>query len=361
MANFQHFIRPTAERPPSLVSVTIVSALVGLVTGAAGFSLMRAIYPADTIITGSGNDTTNIKIKFDEPLTVVANQLDQHLAAVYTHVEQSGQAINQLYSDKEYIGTALIATSDGWLIFPAGAVLPAQIDIVVNNKVYRPSEQSIDSVAGVRFIKIDASNLSPIRFARDDELYQGSTLVFEQAHLVAGYLFDRTIVRQVNAIDSTSKASQVHGPSLVDQTTLTEYVSSDPMFFFGLSGSVVGLGQNGKMLPAYYLNAAVDKFLAKSSYVSVGLYYLDLYRLPGHKEDEGVLVYNPAKAAVVVNSPASKAGIKPGDIITAVGGTAISLTNNNSLGKLLLGYKAGDSTKLTVIRASKQQEITVQF
>jgi len=358
MADFKHFIRPTAEKPPSLVSVTIVSALVGLATGAAGFSLLRAFYPSETIITDSTGDLSSLKVTFDEPLTVVAAQLDDHIVPVYSHLETSNTV---LYTDREYVATALIVTSDGWLMIPSAVTVPAQLDVIVNNKVYRVTEQHLDTVAQVRFLKIDANNVSPIRFAKDDEIKQGALLVYEQARIAGGSLFNRSLVRQIDAIDMTSRLSQIHGVSLVDQAITIEQTASEPIFYFSAGGAVAGVGQNGQLVPAYYIRTAVDKLLAKTSYVSLGVSYLDLYRLPGHQEDEGVLITPGTRAAITPGSPAAKAGLKSGDRIVAVAGTTIGYNNNNSLGKLLLGYKSGDSVMLDIVRDGKKQQVTVQF
>ncbi len=59
---------------------------------------------------------------------------------------------------------------------------------------------------------------------------------------------------------------------------------------------------------------------------------------------------------VSANGPAAKAGIQPGDIITAVDGKAVS--DYYSLTHELFKYKAGDSVKMSVYRNGK--EINVQ-
>ncbi len=56
-------------------------------------------------------------------------------------------------------------------------------------------------------------------------------------------------------------------------------------------------------------------------------------------------------------SPAQQAGIQQGDIITAVNGQAI--TGNDDLAGALLIQKPGTQVKLTILRGSAQQTITV--
>jgi S1-C subfamily serine protease len=54
---------------------------------------------------------------------------------------------------------------------------------------------------------------------------------------------------------------------------------------------------------------------------------------------------------VIANSPAEKAGLKTGDVISKVNDTA--LDKNHSLADLVTSHKAGDEITLTVLRGSE--------
>lgn len=60
---------------------------------------------------------------------------------------------------------------------------------------------------------------------------------------------------------------------------------------------------------------------------------------------------------VVKASPAEKAGLLEGDIITALEGQ--SLTPDDTFANRLLRYKPGDTVRVSVMRAGRQQEIKV--
>ena len=60
---------------------------------------------------------------------------------------------------------------------------------------------------------------------------------------------------------------------------------------------------------------------------------------------------------VVKASPAEKAGLLEGDIITALEGQ--SLTVDDTFANRLLRYKPGDTVRVSVTRAGQQQEIKV--
>jgi S1-C subfamily serine protease len=61
--------------------------------------------------------------------------------------------------------------------------------------------------------------------------------------------------------------------------------------------------------------------------------------------------------AVVPNSPAAKAGIQDGDIITKINNDKIDQTHN--LSSLIGKYKSGDKITVTLIRDGKEQTLNV--
>ena len=70
--------------------------------------------------------------------------------------------------------------------------------------------------------------------------------------------------------------------------------------------------------------------------------------------ENGVLVINVYKG-----SPAEEAGIKPGDIIVKMGG--MDIMSMDSLKVALYKEKVGDTTKVTVFRDGKEEELEVTF
>ncbi|MHB1357315.1 MAG: PDZ domain-containing protein [Anaerolineae bacterium] len=74
-------------------------------------------------------------------------------------------------------------------------------------------------------------------------------------------------------------------------------------------------------------------------------------RLPS-AENGAVIITRVVKA-----SPAEKAGLLDGDIITALDGQ--SLTGDDTLANRLLRYTPGDAVIISVVRANRQQSFTV--
>jgi serine protease Do len=72
----------------------------------------------------------------------------------------------------------------------------------------------------------------------------------------------------------------------------------------------------------------------------------------GVNENEGVLVNE-----VFENDPASRGGIKPGDIITQVEGKPVDTPN--MLSRLIAGLEPGMAASIEVIRDGKRQQLTI--
>ncbi len=66
---------------------------------------------------------------------------------------------------------------------------------------------------------------------------------------------------------------------------------------------------------------------------------------------------DPQQQAVVPGTPAAQAGLRNGDIITAING--VSLARDNSLRQVLLQYKPGDTVELTVQRGNESLKLSV--
>jgi S1-C subfamily serine protease len=64
-----------------------------------------------------------------------------------------------------------------------------------------------------------------------------------------------------------------------------------------------------------------------------------------------------AQPTVVAGSPADKAGLQPGDIITSIDGT--TLDASHTLDQVVAGYAPGQTIKLTVLRNGQTQDVSV--
>jgi len=152
---------------------------------------------------------------------------------------------------------------------------------------------------------------------------------------------------------------------------LVRWIGHDAVIYFGNSGgplvnlkgeiigvNEIGLGSLGGAIPAdiseYVANELIKHGSVRRSWI--GLYPQPILR--SGKFKNGVLA-----AAVVQDSPAKKAGLKAGDIITHVDGVAVKATAREHLplyNRVILGAPVGKELVIKYLRNGKAMEATVK-
>lgn len=126
------------------------------------------------------------------------------------------------------------------------------------------------------------------------------------------------------------------------------------------SGGSIGLGF---AIPINNIKDSIDAFIkdGKISYGWLGVQLLDIDKDTNYKEELGVKDAEGAFAAeVFINSPAYKAGIKPGDYITKINGKAVK--NVNQLVRDVGNLRVGTTATFEIIRNGKQiSDVTVKI
>jgi len=138
---------------------------------------------------------------------------------------------------------------------------------------------------------------------------------------------------------------------------------------FNMNGEVVGVNTaifspNGGnvgiafAIPASVVKQVTDQLISSGTvtrgFLGVGIQDVsrDIAESVGLKAASGALVTEPTK-----DSPADKAGVKSGDVITAVDGKDVS--NALDLSRTIAGKNPGTAVELTVWRDGKEQKISV--
>ncbi|MDR3559502.1 MAG: PDZ domain-containing protein, partial [Candidatus Pacebacteria bacterium] len=134
-------------------------------------------------------------------------------------------------------------------------------------------------------------------------------------------------------------------------------------------GSVESNGQTEYFeIPTDKVQSVLNKEIQKgfSANPILGIYYLPITKTLSLTDnlnvDHGALIYSSLGQqglAVISGSPAQKAGLELGDIITQVDGNDVTLSDN--LSTQLYQHKTGDQLKLTVWRAGKTIALDVQL
>jgi len=356
----KHFERPTTHRPPSMFNLTIWAIFVGLVAGFGGYLLANYILPSNVSnyfnITNPGK---GLEVSIDQPLINIANEYQQSIAGVYRKVSTVPLVGQSLFSQDDFLGSAIVVTSDGWLMTTDQVATNSNVSLVLGDKLYEVTEVSQDEFSGLVFLKIDENFLQPINFQLTDDLKVGEKLF--------------TSVDVPNSYNHSFSTTYLSNPHYVDSkylfTDAIDYyvkLADDFIYnsspYFNLNGDLIGVSYDKEdsslLISSEYIKQAVKNLLNKTERTSLGIRYVDMENNSGF-EKKGVLVYNPQYAAVVHNSPAYKAGIKSGDQIVAVNNDAIS--TYRTLTSILQNYRPGDTLIIKILRGDQEQDMEVKL
>ncbi len=298
-------------------------------------------------------------------------------------------------------GTGIILTTNG-LILTNRHVVPVgttKVSVTLSNGVQlnnvkvlgrTPQSSSLD-VAFLKIENLKGQKLKPAIIGNSSSVQIGQSVVaignaLGQFHntVTSGIIsgFGRNVQASSSICGSGSTVNS--SSSLCSTENLTDLFQTDAAINEGnsggplvnMNGQVIGINtaiaggaQNiGFVIPINDVTGLINQVLktGKFSVPYLGIRYIPLtadvayeYKL---KVINGAFIApssNSSLPSILPNSPAAKAGLKVGDIITAVNGTKIN--QNNSLTGLLYQYSPGSQIQLTVLRNSVYSNINVQL
>ncbi len=351
------------------------------------------------------NGTTNItqtKVQLEGQAAVVgqiAKSVGQSVVSVDVTSQASGggdNPFNDIFGyggnsgsqTQEDAGTGMILTKDGLImtnrhVVPDGAtsVSVTLSDGTVYNNVKvvgRTADTSSLDVAFLQIQNLNGKTLTPVKLGDSSKVNVGDPVVaignalgqFQNtvtSGIISGY------GRSIQASSSDGSSSESLDGMLQTDAAINEGNSGGPLT--NLNGEVIGMNtaiasgsQNiGFAIPINDL-AGLIQGVEKTGQLQqpyLGVLYVpitsDIASQYNLSVSQGAYIptvaQNNGQATVVSGSPADKAGMQPGDIITKVGGTAID--QSNSLLSLLDNHQAGDKVPLTIVRGGKTMTINV--
>lgn len=357
---YKHFVRPTTQRPPSMFNLTIWTILVGLVAGFGGYLLANYILPTSSAnYFNINNPNRDIKVNIEQPLVNIGEKNQKSIAGVYKKIKAIPAVGQVLFSQEDFLGSAVVVTSDGWLMTTNQVATDNELSIVLGNKIYSVEKLTEDKFSGLVFLKINDNSLQPVNFQLTDDIkigeklftsidvpnayshYFATTYLSNTHYSPDKYLFTDTIDYYIKISDTNSKVASP---------------------YFNLTGNLLGLSYDVNdeilLIPSEYIKQAVKNLLNNTERFKLGLRYIDMENNSGF-DRKGVLVYHPQYAAVTYNSSAYKAGLKVGDQIVAINNDVVS--NYRSLTSILQNYRPGDVVIIKILREGVEQDIEVSL
>ena len=297
------------------------------------------------------------------------------VAGIAARVLPSVVSISTTSQNGSGTGSGFVIRSDGYILtnnHVINDVIGGQGNLTVtlnDGKKFSGKILGADSSYDLAVIKINVTGLPALQFGNSDLIQVGDQVIAIGSPLgLSGTVTSGIISAKNRAVTSsggTGESSFINalqtdaainpgnsGGPLVDATGavigVNSAIASLGSSFGGQSGSI-GLGF---AIPINQAKRTAEQLISagKATYPVLGI------RLDTSFTGAGALIVNQSQG-IVAGSPADKAGLRPGDIITALDGNAI-----NSSDELIVAIRAksvGDTVKLSIDRAGKSATIKV--
>lgn len=258
------------------------------------------------------------------------------------------------------IGTGFIVVEDGLIVTNQHVVsnLNAEYEVVTqDNESYEVEEIIRDTVNDIAFIKIKNARVLPtVKLGSSDDVRVGETVIAIGTPL-GEYPGSVTVGvvsglgRTVQTGDGFWELRKEYENVLQTDAAVNPGNSGGPLI--NLNGEVIGVnfattGGADNISFALPVDLVKEKI---AEYEEFGEFKTPFLGVSSRIISEQEAVYYDVEVgalvrSVVAGSPAEKAGLKVGDIITEVNGDAVDFSLASVVGK----YKVGDSVKVTVFR-----------
>lgn len=360
---------PRPRRGLKITSIVIgVIALIGLVFGAGALGAWLVL---------KGHKPTQLAAPqtpgFDGNTVVSADEAD--VENVVKKVAPSVVSILVRTAGGDSAGTGVIISGDGYVITNKHVIEGGREIAVVTVDGTTYSKVSIigtDPLNDIGFLKIeDAKDLPQAALGDSSTVRVGQKVIAignargHQNSVTSGIISGKG--RPIATRGQSSRDVQVLSDLLQTDTAINHGNSGGPLI--NMAGQVIGINtaidansQNiGFSIPINATKGLVrtvkDKGRVERAYA--GMRYRMItpevrvdYKL---EQKQGALVIGDD--AIAAGSPADKAGVRPGDIITKVNGRTVG--EHGGLTSLISEYAPGDTIQLVVLRQGKETMLTI--
>lgn len=345
-----------------------------------GTALYYAYNRPTTSIFHSNNSASNNAATFAEgSISEIANSVSKSVVSIITNTSTTGSFFTGQVS--QAAGTGFILSSDGYIATNKHVVANAtKIGVILDDgSTYEDVELiGTDPINDFAIVKIkDVKDLTPIKIgdSKTTNIGQqvvaiGNALGTYQNSVTSGIISGKG--RSLTASDSSRTTYETLSDMIQTDAAINGGNSGGPLV--NAAGEVIGIntayasqGNNvGFAIPINSVKGIMAGVLKDGKFerAVLGVRYQTITPLIAKEKKLDVTAGAYVKgsnnaSAVIKGSAGDKAGIKDGDIITAVNGTKIGTAG--SLGSLIGEYAVGDTVKLEVYRDKKYVQLDVKL
>ena len=381
----EHSSTPIKEPAPANISKVskkwplLVPAVVGLglLSGFGGAVLQDVVDGTNsglTVLNTSKEDGNRVVTSDEESIAAVAKAVSPSVVSILTSTTQSSRFYGQSYN-QQGAGTGMIVSANGYVMTNKHVVEGADTVTVIapNGKQYENVDVlGVDPLNDVAFLKIrNVSDLPAITLGDSKTIRIGQSVVAIGNALGQ---YQNTVTSGIISGTGRPVVASSDGRSATDAESLNDLLQTDAAINSGnsggpllnLKGQVIGIntaiaadaqsigfaipiGATKGMLEHVIKTGKVERAYLGVQYVSITPTVKAEYNL---KSDKGDYITSERGRSVQEGGPADKAGVKDGDILTAVNGYRVGEVA--SVSTLISEHEPGDSVELTVLRDGRE-------
>lgn len=322
------------------------------------------------------NDRNTVISQEGEAVAEVAERVSPSVVSIVTEQARQG---GFLQGSQSSAGTGMVISADGYVmtnkhvIGEGATVSVVMADGTVHEDVAVVGQDPLNDVA---FLKIKGvSNLKPVEFGNSSDLTVGTKVIAignalgqYQTTVTTGIISG--LSRPLTATDQASGGFEQLENLLQTDAAINPGNSGGPLLT--LDGKVVGINTAiaqdaegiGFAIPIDDTKGLIKSVLDSGEVARAYLGVRYLMVTPAVKEqyklsvDSGAYIpKSEGQVSVIPNSPAAKAGLQAGDVITKINGQTIS--TRTPLASVVSHYAVGDTVTITYQRGSQTQTATV--
>jgi len=355
----------------SLVGYILTAFIAALLGGTIVGFFERNVTPL------GGNDSVNeITVTENSAVIDVVDKVTPSVVSITA--EQSTLNFFGEIQKSESSGTGFIVTADGLIMTNKHVVEASNAKYAVftnDGKEYDAEVIATDPFFDIAFIKIDAKNLPVAKLGDSNDLKIGQRVVAIGNALGQ---FQNTVTTGV--VSAIGRAIEAGSSFSGGTTTLENMIQTDAAINPGnsggplvnLDGQVIGINTAvasgaegiGFVTPINIAKTAFKSVQEKGKIVRpmLGVRYINITKEFAVRNNlpvnYGALIYSyDSDLAVLPGTPAAKAGLTEGDIITKI--ADYELTQGQSLISVLSNFAPGDEVTLTYLRDGKEKTATI--
>lgn len=329
------------------------------------------------------NKTEQVYITENDSIIKLTNQTASSVVSILSFQKEAAPktASAKTVSSPNRSGSGVIVTSDG-LIMAHRNALAEGIGIVYkvltnNGDSFDAELIGVDRYSQLAFLKINASNMSAISFSDSDEIKTGQrAIAIASGYQGQFYRYRSATVSFIDNLESVSgqkleSSESMQGVIDLGPATPIEYVGGPVIDYAGQTIGIVGSVnideiQKTFTLPSNEVRKVIERAIRGELDKSpiLGIYYVPLSKdyaiMNSLPQEKGALIYSASGQrglAIISGSPADKAGLRLGDVITKVNGQEID--HKNPLPELLYAHNSGDKITLTIMRNGAESDIEI--